>query len=81
MFEGVLIGILFLELKDGVKISVRSRGEIPGNELAKEFGGNGHLNAAGARLHDVSLEEVRRCCRESGRKISQSLLTNFADSP
>jgi bifunctional oligoribonuclease and PAP phosphatase NrnA len=57
--QGVLIGILFLELKDGVKISVRSRGEIPINELAKEYGGNGHLNAAGARLHNVSLEEVR----------------------
>jgi phosphoesterase RecJ-like protein len=57
--EGVLLGILFLELKDGVKVSVRSRGDIPINELAKEFGGNGHLNAAGARLHHVSLEEVQ----------------------
>jgi phosphoesterase RecJ-like protein len=57
--EGVLIGILFLELRDGVKISVRSRGEIPSNEIAKEFGGNGHLNAAGARLHNVSLKEVQ----------------------
>ncbi len=57
--EGVVLGILFLELKDGVKVSVRSRGEIPINELAKEFGGNGHLNAAGARLHNVSLEEVQ----------------------
>ena len=57
--EGVMVGILFLELKDGVKISVRSRGSIPINELAKEFGGNGHLNAAGARLDRGSLEEVR----------------------
>ncbi len=48
--EGVAAGMLFLELPDGVKISFRSRGDIPINELAKEFGGNGHKNAAGARI-------------------------------
>jgi len=47
---GVGIGILFLETEEGVKISVRSRGAIPANALAAEFGGNGHLNAAGARV-------------------------------
>jgi phosphoesterase RecJ-like protein len=57
---GVVAGILFLELPDGVKMSFRSKGDIPINELAKEFGGNGHKNAAGARLHNVSLEETRR---------------------
>ncbi|HUL45240.1 MAG TPA: bifunctional oligoribonuclease/PAP phosphatase NrnA [Bacteroidota bacterium] len=55
---GVVIGILFNELKNGVKISFRSKGNIPVNQLAKEFGGNGHLNAAGARLFDVSLDDV-----------------------
>ena len=69
--QGVLIGILLLELKDGIKLSVRSRGEIPINELAKEFGGNGHLNAAGARLHGVSLEEVRSAVvRAAARYLS-----------
>ncbi len=57
---GVVAGILFLELPDGIKMSFRSKGDIPINELAKEFGGNGHKNAAGARLHNVSLEETRR---------------------
>ncbi len=56
----VTSGILFLELQDGVKMSLRSRGEIPINELAKEFGGNGHRNAAGARLRGVSLDEFRK---------------------
>lgn len=56
--RNVRIGILFTELKDGVKISFRSKGTIPVNLLAKEFGGNGHLNASGARLHDVRLDEV-----------------------
>ena len=56
--RGVVIGILFNELADGVKISFRSKGSIPINELAKEFGGNGHLNAAGARLHKAPLDQI-----------------------
>lgn len=56
--RGVVVGILFNELQHGVKISFRSKGSIPINQLAKEFGGNGHLNAAGARLHDVKLDDA-----------------------
>ena len=56
--RGVQVGILFIELIDGVKISFRSKGAIPINELAKEFGGNGHKNAAGARIHDVVLDRI-----------------------
>ena len=56
--RGVRVGILFNEMENGVKISFRSKGMIPINELAKEFGGNGHLNAAGARLFDARLETV-----------------------
>ncbi|MDH3252841.1 MAG: bifunctional oligoribonuclease/PAP phosphatase NrnA, partial [Ignavibacteria bacterium] len=52
--QGVIIGLLFLELPDGIKVSFRSKGNIPVNELAKEFGGNGHLNAAGAQLQNGS---------------------------
>jgi phosphoesterase RecJ-like protein len=54
----VQIGLLFNELPDGVKISFRSKGEIPVNQLAKEFGGNGHLNAAGARLFGKKLDDT-----------------------
>jgi phosphoesterase RecJ-like protein len=56
---GVEAGILFLELPRGLKISFRSRGDVPINELAKEFGGNGHKNAAGARIENGTMEEVR----------------------
>jgi bifunctional oligoribonuclease and PAP phosphatase NrnA len=56
--QGVSVGILFNEMRDGVKISFRSKGMIKINELAKEFGGNGHMNAAGARLYEVILDEV-----------------------
>jgi phosphoesterase RecJ-like protein len=57
---GVVAGILFVELKEAIKISFRSIGEIPINELAKEFGGNGHRNAAGARVFNRTLDDVRR---------------------
>jgi phosphoesterase RecJ-like protein len=56
--RGVKIGILFNELHNGAKISFRSKGSIPINELAKEFGGNGHLNAAGARIIDGKLQDI-----------------------
>ncbi len=56
--QGVLIGILFNELSDGIKISFRSKGTIPVNRLAAEYGGGGHLNAAGARLFHQSLNEI-----------------------
>jgi bifunctional oligoribonuclease and PAP phosphatase NrnA len=57
--DGVLAGMLFLELRPGFKVSFRSHGEIPINQLAREFGGNGHKNAAGARFHDGSLGEIQ----------------------
>jgi phosphoesterase RecJ-like protein len=57
--DGVLVGILFLELDGGLKISFRSKGDIPINELARQFGGNGHKNAAGARIDDGGLDAVR----------------------
>ncbi len=56
--QGVVIGILFNELEDGVKISFRSKGMIAVNRLAAEYGGGGHLNASGARLFNQSLQEL-----------------------
>ena len=56
--RNVVVGILFIELNHGVKISFRSKGSVAINRLAKEFGGNGHLNAAGARVADRKLADV-----------------------
>ena len=46
--DKVQIGLMFSETDGIVKVSFRSKGDIWINELAKEFGGNGHKNAAGA---------------------------------
>jgi phosphoesterase RecJ-like protein len=56
--KGVQIGFMFTELPGMIKISFRSKGDIPINKLAQEFGGNGHKNAAGARIGGGSLLKV-----------------------
>ena len=56
--ENVVLGMLFIEHKDGFKVSLRSKGTIPVNKLAKEFNGGGHTNAAGVRMHDSRLEDM-----------------------
>lgn len=56
--ENVELGILFIELKNGFKVSFRSKGNIPVNKLASEFGGGGHKNAAGARLFSDNMKEL-----------------------
>ena len=55
--ENVRLGILFIELENGFKVSFRSKGNLPVNKLAAEFGGGGHKNASGARFYDSKLEE------------------------
>lgn len=66
--KGVEVGILINELENGVKISFRSKGDIPINLLANEFGGGGHKNAAGARLYNVKLEETIQLIVEKAGK-------------
>jgi phosphoesterase RecJ-like protein len=56
--EGVQVGLLFSELTDCIKINFRSKGDIWINELAKEFGGNGHKNAAGAHVTLGNIQQV-----------------------
>lgn len=57
--KNVVLGILFYELNDGIKISFRSKGEIPVNKLAEEFGGGGHFNASGTRLFNIKLNDIK----------------------
>ncbi len=55
--ENVVLSLLFIELNDGFKVSFRSKGNLPVNKLAGQFGGGGHINAAGARLRNKNLNE------------------------
>jgi len=55
--ENVVLGILFIELNQGFKVSFRSKGKIAVDKLAAQFGGGGHTNAAGVRFHNSSIDE------------------------
>lgn len=55
---GIHLAAFIVERTDKVKLSLRSRGEFPANEICKKyFNGGGHRNAAGGTSTD-SLQEV-----------------------
>lgn len=58
--EGVCVGVLITEVKERneARVSFRSKGDIPVRKLAEIFNGGGHLNAAGARIHNLPFDEV-----------------------
>lgn len=50
--EGIGLGFLFMERENVIKVSLRSKGEISVNEIARKyFNGGGHFNAAGGELY------------------------------
>lgn len=57
--DGVEVGLFFRQTgPEQFKVGFRSKGRIDVGALAREFGGGGHHNAAGAMLHG-SLDQVR----------------------
>ncbi|MBC8124935.1 MAG: bifunctional oligoribonuclease/PAP phosphatase NrnA [Candidatus Kapabacteria bacterium] len=56
--QGVQIGILFVELETETKCSFRSKGTTYVRDLAAQYGGGGHVYAAGARVKDRPFDEV-----------------------
>jgi phosphoesterase RecJ-like protein len=56
--KSTIVGLLFFELRNGTKVSLRSKEKFPVNYLAEKFGGGGHLNAAGIRFDGMKLNEV-----------------------
>jgi len=58
--RGVEISILYAELPDGrFKLSLRSKGTVDVERVARAFGGGGHINAAACRV-EGELPEIRR---------------------
>jgi len=56
--QDVKLGMLFIELKNGFKVSFRSKGKLPVNKLAGLFGGGGHQNASGARFRESKMSDM-----------------------
>lgn len=67
--KGIKFSVLFLEKKDHIKLSLRSRGNFSVNDFArKHFNGGGHTNAAGG--------EYQRPLAKATEKLV-SLLENY----
>jgi len=56
---GVKIGVILVELRDNIKVSFRSKGELDISTLSKEFNGGGHKNAGGANVKDLTINELK----------------------
>ena len=73
--KGILFTALFIEKKDLIRVSFRSRGNFPVNKVASEhFRGGGHTNAAGGDSF-ISMEETLAKF-ESLLPAYKNLLTN-----
>lgn len=73
--EGAEVGLLFRSTSTGeVKVSLRSNGRVDVNELARRFGGGGHIKASGAMVAgpmDRAVEEVVNATREAVFRTAQ----------
>ncbi|MEY2719449.1 MAG: hypothetical protein RLZZ273_815 [Bacteroidota bacterium] len=58
--QGVIMGILIVEIPGEIKISYRSKGSAYVRDLAAMYGGGGHVYAAGARVAGQSLQQIRQ---------------------
>lgn len=59
--SNIRISALFIERKDHIKISFRSKGDFPINSLAaKFFNGGGHKNAAGGESYEELAATVKK---------------------
>lgn len=73
--EGTEVALLFRQTLDGsTKVSFRSNGEVDVNAIARQFGGGGHVKAAGALIagpiestRPRVLEATRTAVRETAR--------------
>jgi phosphoesterase RecJ-like protein len=56
--ENINLSIMLSEREDLIRLSFRSKGKFPANQVAREyFEGGGHINAAGGNSY-VSMEET-----------------------
>lgn len=65
--EGVEVSILARESEKGFKMSFRSNTYVDVADIAKVFGGGGHIRAAGA-LIDMPLEELKKAVLKEANK-------------
>ena len=58
--DKIVFSAFIREEKDVIRISLRSKGDFPTNQFAKEvFGGGGHLNASGGEFYGKLVDALR----------------------
>lgn len=71
--RGTELALLFRETSDGAtKLSFRSNGRVDVNALARQFGGGGHVRAAGALVHQP-IDQARPLILEAARDALRAL--------
>ena len=69
--KGMEVSAFFMETKEGVKVSLRSKGYLDVNMMARQyFNGGGHKNAAGGKLTGSTLRKAVSTFRKAVRKES-----------
>ncbi len=76
--DGVVMSILMMEIveRNEIRVSIRSKGDFSARNLALQFGGGGHINAAGCRFHNSDFQEIKQKIIEKAKAI----LTNGSNS-
>ncbi len=64
----VEVAVLFKEVEEGVKISLRSKEYVDVRKIAEGFGGGGHIRASGAFVKGETLDIVERKLIETIKK-------------
>lgn len=66
--DGIEVSAFFKEIdQDKVKVSLRTKSDLPVNSIAQHFGGGGHVKAAGCLIHDT-LENATQMVIEKVRE-------------
>lgn len=65
--KGVKIAMLLTEFEDGVKLSVRTRAPYSAREITAEWGGGGHIQAAGAKIN-ADIAEAQKIVKDRVEK-------------
>lgn len=70
--DGVLASVLFCEMSDKVKLSLRSVSYIDVNKWARLFNGGGHVKAAGAWFNGSMEDALRVVIAEGAKQLIES---------
>ncbi|MBL4930883.1 DHH family phosphoesterase [Clostridium paridis] len=57
--KGVEVAVFIKEIKDGVKVSLRSKHDFDVRKVAEVFGGGGHTKASGITFRNKTIQDVK----------------------